>query len=237
MKLKSSLLTFLLLTIASKTFAHALWIETAASGKAGQKQQIAVYYGEYAEDERDSVAHWFSDVKEVKIWLVSPDNKKIQLSTTAEATRLTAEFTPATNGTYTILADHPVKEIPRTTLYQFVASATVTVGNVITTNSASQNTNSLSLTAPATYKVNQSVTVHALFKNMASPDMKFSVVSPTGWSKSFKADANGNLTFTPIWPGIYYVEAFYTEKITGEQNGKAYDAIWRGATYIITVQK
>lgn len=236
MKLKISFFILLLLSITSNAFAHALWIETAATGKIGQKQQVAIYYGEYAENERDSVAHWFSDVKEVKIWLVSPDNKKIQLTTTAEATRLVADFTPSANGIYTLLADHPVKEVPRTTLYQFVSSATVTVGTV-TSNNASQNTNSLSLTANATYKNNQPVTVNALFKNKASTDITFSVVAPTGWSKTFKADANGNLRFTPIWSGTYYVEAFYTEKITGEQNGKTYDSVWRGATYIITVAK
>ena len=229
-------LLFTVFTIGN-TFAHALWIETSSTGKVGQKQQIAIYYGEYAENERDSVLHWFSDVKEVKIWLVSPDNKKTELTTTAEATRLVADFTPSVNGTYTILADHAVKEVPRTTLYQFVSSATVTVGNVVTPNNVSQNTNSLSLTANAVYKVNQSITVNALFKNKASTDITFSVVSPTGWSKTFKADANGNLTFTPIWPGTYYVEAFYTEKIKGEQNGKIYESIWRGATYIITVGK
>jgi len=238
--MKNKLILFLTLILLNtgSAFAHALWIETAATGKVGEKQQIAVYYGEYAENEKDSVSHWFSDVKEVKLWLVGPDNKKIQLTTTSEAIRLTADFTPFINGTYTILADHPVKEVPRTTLYQFVSSAMVTVGNVITPNNAAQNTNSLSLSTSGTdYKVNKPATVSALFKNKASTDITFSVVSPTGWSKSFKADASGNLAFTPIWPGVYYVEAFYTEKITGEQNGKAYESVWRGATYLITVGK
>lgn len=237
MKLKQAIFILLLLTLTGNAFAHALWIETTATGKLGQKQQVAIYYGEYAENERDSVVHWFSDVKEVKIWLVSPDNKKTQLTTTTETTRLITDFTPTLNGSYTILADHPVKDVPRTTLYQFVASATVTVGNTLPSNSTAQNTNSLSLAAAASYKANQSATVQALFKNTSSSDVTFSVVAPTGWSKSFKADANGNLTFTPIWPGEYYIEAFYTEKITGEQNGKTYDSIWRGATFIITVHK
>lgn len=237
MKLKRSLFILLLLIVTGNAFAHALWIETSASGKVGQTQEIVIYYGEYAENERDSVAHWFSDIKEVKIWLISPDNKKTQLVTTVDATRLTADFTPVVSGNYTILADHPVKDVPRTTLYEFIASATVIVGNATTLNSIIQNTNSLSLAAISSYKVNQSVTVQALFKNIASKDVTFSVVSPTGWSKSFKADTNGNLTFTPIWPGVYYVEAFYTEKTSGEQNGKTYDSIWRGATYFITVHK
>src|SRR6478735_7126870 len=112
------LAVFVLLNIGN-TFAHALWIETATTGKVGQKQQVFIYYGEYAENERDSVSHWFSDVKEVKLWLVSPDNKKVALTTTAESIRLVADFTPTANGTYTLLVDHPVKDVPRTTLYQF----------------------------------------------------------------------------------------------------------------------
>lgn len=217
--------------------AHALWIETNTTGSIGKKQLISIYYGEYAENERDSVSHWFSDVKNVQLWLVSPNNKRIQLATTAEPIQLTAEFTPTENGTYTLLIDHPVKEVPRTTLYQFVSSATVTVGNIGTPNNILQNTNSLSLNSSGAYKINKAATVTALFKNTPSTVITFTVVSPTGWSKSFKADANGNLVFTPIWPGIYYIEAFYTEKTTGEQNGKTYESIWRGATYMINVGK
>jgi len=226
---------FVLFNIGN-TFAHALWIETTSTGKLNQKQQVSIYYGEYAENERDSVSHWFSDVKEVKLWLVSPDNKKVELTTTAEAIRLVADFTPTVNGTYTLLVDHPVKDVPRTTLYQFISSATIVVGNG-NTSSSNQNINSLSLHATATYKVNKSSTVDAFFNNTKSTDITFSVVSPTGWTKTFKADANGNLTFTPIWPGDYYVEAFHTEKVKGEQNGKPYESVWRGATYIITVGK
>lgn len=236
LKLLKLLSLSLVLLHTGNAFAHALWIETAATGKAGQKQQVYVYYGEYAENERDSVSHWFSDVKEVRIWLVGPDNKKTQLSTAAEANRLVADFTPSVNGMYTILADHPAKEVPRTTLYQFVSSATVTVGTAASP-AVTPNTNSLSLTARNGYKANNPVTVDALFKNKPTMEISFSVVTPTGWSKSFKADAAGNLTFTPTAAGIYYVEAFYTEKISGEQNGKTYDTIWRGATYLITVAK
>ncbi len=226
----------LLLLNAGNTFAHALWIETAATGKIGQKQQVSVYYGEYAEGEKDSLSHWYSDVKEVKLWLVGPDNKKVQLTTTAEAARLVADFTPAATGIYTILADHPVKDVARTTLYQFVSSATVTVGAAVVP-AATPNTNSLSLTARSGYKVDKPATVDALFKNKPNTEISYSVVTPTGWSKSFKSDTNGNLTFTPTAAGVYYVEAFYTEKITGEQNGKTYESIWRGATYMITVTK
>lgn len=236
LKLLKLIAVSLFLLQTGNASAHALWIETASTGKIGQKQQVAVYYGEYADNERDSVSHWYSDVKEVKIWLVGPDNKKVQLTTTAEAARLVADFTPSANGIYTVLADHPVKDVARTTLYQFVSSATVNVGAAVNPT-VTPNTNSLSLTARGTYKVDKPVTVDALFKNKANTDISYSVVTPAGWSKSFKSDANGNLTFTPTAAGVYYVEAFYTEKISGEQNGKAYESIWRGATYMITVTK
>ncbi len=35
-----------LLFSVSSIFAHALWIETAATGKVGQKQTVKVFYGE-----------------------------------------------------------------------------------------------------------------------------------------------------------------------------------------------
>ena len=83
MKNIKTILTALLLLFASNaTFAHALWIETASSGKLGQKHAVKVFYGEFVANERDSVAKWYSDVKDFSLWLVGPDQKKVQLSLT-----------------------------------------------------------------------------------------------------------------------------------------------------------
>ena len=38
---------FILLLLAKPAFAHYLWIETVATGKQNQKQEVRVYFGEY----------------------------------------------------------------------------------------------------------------------------------------------------------------------------------------------
>ena len=46
--MKKSIITLLFLFfIASQSFAHYLWIETNATGKIGQTQEIKIFYGEY----------------------------------------------------------------------------------------------------------------------------------------------------------------------------------------------
>lgn len=77
MKKIKIIVTVLLLSLSSSAaFAHALWIETTSKGKLGQKHVVKVFYGEFVAGERDSVAKWYSDVKDCSLWLVGPDQKK-----------------------------------------------------------------------------------------------------------------------------------------------------------------
>lgn len=234
MKLKSFFSTLALGCISFATQAHALWIETAFTGKVGQKQEINIYYGEYAEGEKDSTAKWYSDVKSFTLWVVDAKNNKTQLTTTDATTRFTATFTPAAEGVYTLLVQHPVKDFPGETRYEFAASATVSVGKA---GNVPQNSNTLNVSAPTTAVVDKPVTIKSTFNGKPSQEVHFDVISPTGWAKKFKADANGDLTFTPLWPGTYFIEAMHNEKAAGEFGGKAYKGIWRGATHTFEVRK
>ena len=115
------IVTALLLILASNaTFAHALWIETASSGKLGQKHAVKVFYGEFVANERDSVAKWYSDVKDFSLWLVGPDQKKVQLSLTPGTNYIETSFTPEQNGGYTLLISHEAKELGGATKYHFL---------------------------------------------------------------------------------------------------------------------
>lgn len=230
------LLTIALCFISSAIFAHALWIETAATGKAGKEQVVRVYYGEYAEGERDSVAKWYSDVKDFELWLVGPDQKKIQLKTVAGVNYFEAKFTPTVNGEYTLAVSHQAKALGGTTKYHFLASTNVLVGAA--TASAKQTVNALQLNADAiaAAKVNGKVQLTAYLKNAAASGKKVSVFSPKGWTMELTTNSKGEISFTPPFAGRYVIEVQDMDKTAGEHYGKPYQSTWSGATYSFEVK-
>ncbi|MCD0488600.1 DUF4198 domain-containing protein [Pedobacter sp. MC2016-14] len=235
--IKMSLLAILLVLCSSQLFAHALWIETNATGKAGQAQQVKLFYGEYAQNERDSVAKWYSDVKELTLWLVGPDQQKIKLNTTLGYNVATASFTPAKDGIYTLLVSHPAKELAGTTAYHFLATATVQVGNAKGFDEKAFSTELKVIPLGAgSFTVNTTVKLKAAVKGVIAKAKTISVFSPSGWTKEIVTNASGVAEFTPIWPGRYVVEVSDYQKGKGEQLGKAYEASWKGATYSFEVK-
>lgn len=78
--MRTFLLTLVSTLITCNLFAHALWIETNATGKTGQTQEVRLYFGEYAQNERDELSKWRSDLKDLTLWLINPDGTKEKLS-------------------------------------------------------------------------------------------------------------------------------------------------------------
>ncbi|HKG05880.1 MAG TPA: DUF4198 domain-containing protein [Pedobacter sp.] len=229
-------LTLLLSFVTTSIFAHALWIETASTGKVGQKQTVKVFYGEYVANERDSVTKWYSDVKEFSLWLVGPDQKKTQLTLTPGVNYFEGSFTPEKNGAYTVAVSHEAKELGGTTKYHFLSSADVTVGKVLP--AATQNPNVLKLHVDdvSAAKVNKSVKLKAFLKDAAAKGKTVSVFSPNGWSKELIADENGIVEFTPLWAGRYVLEVSDMDKTPGQHHGKDFKATWKGATYSFEIK-
>lgn len=223
----SVLLTF----SASSLFAHALWIETAATGKVGQKQSVKVFYGEYASGERDSVTKWYSDVKDFTLWLVGPDQRKTQLNLTPGVNYVESSFTPEQNGSYTIMVSHEAKELGGTTKYHFLSSAHVSVGKMRPVVAQNTNVLKLHLDDATTLKVNKALKLKAFVQDAAAKGKTVSVFSPSGWSKELIANEDGIVEFTPLWSGRYVVEISDMDRTPGQHHGKEYKATWRGATY------
>ena len=42
----------------SNSFAHAIWIETPATGTAGMAQQVNVYFGEFGTEQISKADEW-----------------------------------------------------------------------------------------------------------------------------------------------------------------------------------
>lgn len=216
-------------------FAHALWIETSATGKAGQKQTVKIYYGEFAENERDNVDKWYSDVKEFSLWLVGPDQQKTKLSLTQGSNYFESTFTPGQDGVYVLQVSHEAKELGGTTKYHFLATANVRVGK---STLAVVSTNVLNLYHDdvSTGKANSLFKLKANLNGAAAKDKTVSVFSPSGWSKQIKTNESGVAEFTPLWPGRYVVEVSDMDKTPGDHHGKNYTATWKGATYSFEVK-
>ena len=236
--IKTAAITVVTLFFTAQSFAHALWIETKTTGTKGKAQEINVYFGEYSDNDITKTAKWFSDIKDFSLVIISPSKKEIKLTSTALENKYQAIFTPDEEGVYTIAMHHTVKEVYGTMKLDYNSSATVVVGNTTNGNDASANTNVISLfTKEASVaKKDTKTTVNALYEGKIAAKQKMKVIAPNGWEKELWSDENGTISFTPLWSGNYMVEFAYTEKSTGEHNGKKYDEVWKMATYLITVK-
>lgn len=233
-------ITFFLFMLAAspQLFAHALWIETKATGTKGKAQEISVYFGEFSDNDITASAKWFSDLKDFSLVVISPSKKEIKLTATALENKYQAFFTPDEEGVYTIVMHHTVKDVYGTMKLDYNSSATVTVGNAAKGNEAAANTNIISVFAKdvVTAKQKTKINVNALYEGKEAKEQKIKVIAPNGWEKELWSNDKGEISFTPIWSGNYMVEFAYTEKSTGEHNGKKYDEIWKMATYLISVK-
>ena len=229
--MKSVLVTVCMLLGMQALFAHALWIEAKTIGKVGQAEEVKIYYGEYASNERNDVAKWYSDVKDFTLWLTAPGKEKIKLVTTAGSNFYSAQFTPEKEGLYILTVSHEAKELGGTTKYEFSSVATVNVGKNNAVNQGSlPNSLKVGVNEARFYKINAPVNIKAVLNNTPLKNTHVSVFTPEGWSKEFTTDENGNLVFSPLWPGRYVLEVSNYEKTGGEHNGKKYEASWHGAT-------
>ena len=235
---KTVSLTLITLLLSAQSFAHALWIETKATGTKGKAQEINVYFGEFSDKDITKTAKWFSDIKDFSLVVISPSKKEIKLTSTALEDKYQAFFTPDEEGIYTVVMHHTVKDVYGTMKLDYNSSATVTVGNNSKENVGLANPNVISLlsTEATAAKKDAKITVNALYEGKIAKSQKMKVIAPNGWEKELWSDDKGAISFTPIWSGDYMVEFAYTEKNTGEHNGKKFDEVWKMATYLITVK-
>lgn len=235
--LKATLLVCLCFFTYIQVQAHALWIETATYGKLGTAHDVKVFYGEFALNERDAPEKWYSDVKDFTLWLVAPDGKKSQLKTIPGQAYYSSSFTPENEGVYTLMVSHEAAELGGTTKYHFVSSAYVSIGKSSKVD-AGLNENGLKLYADnhEIFAKNKPVKLFAYLNGKPLASKPVNVASPEGWSKEVMTDENGMLSFLPLWPGRYVAEAQNFEKVTGNHNGKDFDAAWVGSTFSFEVK-
>jgi len=235
--LKTTLFLFLCFFAYVQVSAHALWIETSAHGKKGTPQEVKIFYGEFAAGERDAPEKWYSDVKDFTLTLVAPDGTETPLETKAGESFYTSSFTPEQDGVYTLLVSHEAAELGGTTKYHFISSANVAVGKIDKVI-PDQNTNTLKVYAEnhQLFGKNKSVKLYAQLNGQPLANKPISIASSEGWTKEITTDANGAITFSPLWSGRYVAEAQNFEKVDGTHNGQTFDAAWIGSTFSFEVK-
>ncbi|QDH80539.1 DUF4198 domain-containing protein [Echinicola soli] len=214
--------------------AHALWIETAVDGKKGKEQQVKIFYGEYGEGVIEKVDDWYSDVKEFELWLIDPQGNKTLLETSPSSDHFNASFTPSMDGVYRLQIGHSAKDLGGEYIYQFNTASQVWVGKAKETSVEGPKTDlALVMTSPDKGGLKNPLHFKVLFKGEAKEGVTVAVDGPTGWSKEYTTDTNGEIVVETPWKGQYIVEAVDTEETSGEHFGASYEFIWRCATQSI----
>jgi len=233
--MKKLVLFMLFAFISSHIWAHALWIETAATGKKGVAQEVKIFFGEYSEKSITPVAKWFSDINGFSLVAIAPSGNKITLSATPATDHYLATFTPGEEGVYSVVMHHLVKDLYHGSRLDYNSSALIKVGNAA---GAAANPNVISvLPLTADHRKDKPVQVKIIVDQQPAASKEVEIMAPNGWTKKLYTDSTGVATFTPLWEGKYMVEATTSAAVPGQHNGKEYQTDWKCATFIINVRK
>jgi hypothetical protein len=215
--------------------AHALWIETDSRGAKGKAHSAAIYFGEYAGNERDTVAGWFSNLKDVQLFVTVPDGTKKQVALKDATDHYTGSFTPETDGAYILSVAHTVADIYGNAKIEYYATATVFVGAA--SNTALKTATHVSIVPAAEMPQSRKETPVTVYSSGAAlTAAKVVVASPEGWVKTTQSDQAGRAVFTPLGEGRYMLEAVLTDKTPGMHNGKPYQAVTHLVTHCVYVR-
>lgn len=234
---KISLFIVLFVLSIGSTFAHALWIETASTGKKGQAQEVKIFFGEYEGNETDSVAKWFSNLKDFNLVLTAPNGTRQVLKASPEVLFYKATFTPDQDGTYTLSIVHEVKTIYEHAKIEYYAFAHVAVGTAPRINKT-YPANALFTIQPAqaVNKVGTSVAHQVIYNKTPFAAQKLAIIDPKRKKQESLTSTDGQFDFKPLQKGNYFLEAFKEDATPGELDGNKYEKVWHVLTYFTQAQ-
>lgn len=76
-----------------------------------------------------------------------------------------------------------------------------------------------------------------IYNNEVLKKSKITVLSPTGWEKTFMSDDKGEFTIHTPWIGQYLIEASFTDETKGEVDGKPFDKTVHSITYLVETKQ
>ncbi|MEE2772406.1 MAG: DUF4198 domain-containing protein [Bacteroidota bacterium] len=236
MNTKKIILTILfIMAISAQSFAHYLWVETAASGTLNQQQEIRVYFGEYTYGVIEEVkGENFPNVKDFSLWVLDSEGNKTQLQVTAQKDHYVAQYVPKSAGTYTVLLNNDSIDVIDYTEYDFGifkthyhSVAKFQVG-AAENETIVQNEKGLSIKR---FPVSEeAIKLQVFFKNKPLANNELKVFVKDLWSKTLETDENGMVSFQLPWDTKYIVETTFEERTPGTYKGEKYEFIWHCAT-------
>lgn len=236
MKLKFILTAFMLFTFVHFTLAHYIWIETDSNPRVGGEQLIKIYYGEYNEGVREKRGGKLEELEGITAWIIDPNGKKIQLTVIKDALYFKTSFIPKQEGKYVVVAVNEIREVLDWRKYDigiirpvYYTSREIQVGNSGEVVSGKSHMADFMITKQPNAGDEKSFTL--FFKGQPLANAKVLFHAPNEWSKELKTDANGVVSITPPWNGMYVVECIYPEKVPGNFKGKQYETIRHRVTY------
>lgn len=216
------------------TQAHAIWLESHPIGTKNTSHVIRVFYGEYATGEIEPTIGWYSDLKELTVQLIGPNQKLQTLTLEDKGDFLEGSFIPSEDGIYQVFTSHAAKDLGGETRYEFVSQTRVKVGE--------------GQAIPAIPLGHQLVIdakvppvgarIPLLLTKDGNPvvEKEILVMSSEGWSKSYKTDQEGKILIEALWPGKYVVEYSHMQQQEGVWHDKPYKKNWQGLTTSFLVE-
>lgn len=237
--MKKIIFTIAFVLVATiQSFAHYLWIETSATGILNQEQEVRVYFGEYTYGLVEKVEEEaYQKVKNFTLWVVDASGNKTALEFTAKKDYYLANFTPTSNGTYTVVLDNNNIDVIDYSQYDFGifkthyhSVAKVQVGDVVNETLPS-NKNGISLKKVST--LDDEVKLQVFYKNKVLAKNELKIFVADNWSKTLETDEEGLVSFKLPWDTKYIVETTIKEEVPGVYKDEKYEFIWHCVTYCI----
>ena len=241
---------------ASSAQAHFVWVEAEATAPAETGQPIKIYFGEYSEFLHEESGGRLDSIDGVTLRVQDAKRVKTDISLTKQVDHFAGALPSCHPGRNAVLAEQakaPVQDLRKHDLGivkpMFYARTYVVCMQEGRVNEHGRDQSTpmeldmiplstgLNLAAGRVSPVpGGEIVVQALFKGRPLPDTQLLVHAPIGWDKELKTDPQGVVAFTPLWPGRYVLEIIHVEKMTGEFEGKSYEALRHRSTLALQVR-
>ena len=236
--------------------AHFVWVEAEATAPAETGQPIKVYFGEYSEFLREEHGGRLDSIDGVTLRVQDPKRGKTDVPLTKQVNHFAGALSSCLPGRNAVVAEQakaPVQDLRKHDLgivkpmfyarTHFVCLEDGRVNEHDRDQSAPLDldliprTTGLNLaTGRMSHVPGGEIVVKALFRGKVLPGTQVLVHAPIGWDKELKTDADGMVSFTPLWPGRYVLEMIHVEKTPGEFEGAAYEALRHRSTLALPVK-
>lgn len=183
--------------------AHALWLEKEAGA-------IRLYFGEYAENLRESSPGRLDSIIEPKVTVVNAKGIEKPVEVRRENNYFAIPADKEVEGGAVLVQAlkqsirEPQGQIPSPTYRRFLYTRLGSGGSLPLDIQESGNT--LRLT----------------YLGKPVPKVEIVVIAPNGWEKHLQTDEKGEAAYALPEPGLYVIEAKYEMHKPGEFEGKAY---------------